>query len=163
MSDETKPPAAVTPEPNQEFISAFSVQPTGMVETTSAETLGLSMHNAVVTQQNSQMIAQASITNACARLLTVPSATKIKAMTEDQADETEADDQVPAPFVDEPIKQKQPRKLKIGNFFKRKKNKKTDEGQTAEAPKGPIKATESDLKDPTIDLEDGAKIASTEE
>ena len=61
----------------------FSSQPTGLVETTFAETLGLSMHNAVTSQQSSQMTTAASITNACARLLQTgipqrPVATKAK-------------------------------------------------------------------------------------
>ena len=53
----------------------FSSQPTGLVETTFAETIGLSMHNAVTNQQSSQMTTSASITNACARLLQAPALT----------------------------------------------------------------------------------------
>lgn len=47
----------------------FSAQPTSLLETTLADTLGLSMHNAVTSQQQSQMTTAASVTNACARLL----------------------------------------------------------------------------------------------
>jgi hypothetical protein len=50
----------------------FSQQSTSMVETTLAETLGLSMHNAITNQQSAQMTTSASITNACARLLQTP-------------------------------------------------------------------------------------------
>lgn len=50
----------------------FSHQPTSMVEATLAETLGLSMHNAITNQQSAQMTTAASITNACARLLQTP-------------------------------------------------------------------------------------------
>ncbi|PKF80449.1 hypothetical protein CW749_05875 [Vibrio sp. vnigr-6D03] len=50
-------------------LQAFSVQPTSLLETTLADTLGLSMHNAVTSQQQSQMTTAASVTNACARLL----------------------------------------------------------------------------------------------
>lgn len=48
---------------------AMSEQTTSMVETTLVDTLGLSMHNAVTSQQNAQITTAASITNACARLL----------------------------------------------------------------------------------------------
>ncbi|NGN96233.1 hypothetical protein G5S52_00755 [Grimontia sp. S25] len=50
-------------------LQAFSNQSTGLLETTLADTLGLSMHNAVSNQQQSQMTTAASVTNACARLL----------------------------------------------------------------------------------------------
>jgi len=40
-----------------------------MIEIVTAETLGMSMHNAVTAQQNSQMSANASITASCARML----------------------------------------------------------------------------------------------
>lgn len=63
-------------EDNQQLPTAtnnpFSNQPTGLVETTFAETLGLSMHNAITNQQSSQMTTSASVTNACARLLQTP-------------------------------------------------------------------------------------------
>ncbi len=63
---------------NSDPQNPFSNQPTGLVETTLAETLGLSMHNAVSNQQSAQMTASASITNACARLLQAPVPAKIK-------------------------------------------------------------------------------------
>ncbi len=50
-------------------LQAFSNQSTSLLETTLADTLGLSMHNAVSNQQQSQMTTAASVTNACARLL----------------------------------------------------------------------------------------------
>ncbi|WP_216825044.1 RebB family R body protein [Agarilytica rhodophyticola] len=65
-------------ESTPEEINPFSSQATGLVETTFAETLGLAMHNAVTNQQNSQMTASASITNACARLLQSPTPKKPK-------------------------------------------------------------------------------------
>lgn len=52
----------------------FSAQPTTLIETTLAETLGLSMHNAIANQQQSQMTMQASLTKACERLLQVRAA-----------------------------------------------------------------------------------------
>lgn len=40
-----------------------------MIDIVTAETLGMSMHNAVTAQQNSQMSANASITASCAKML----------------------------------------------------------------------------------------------
>jgi hypothetical protein len=67
-----------TPKPNNQPLAPVTTNPfsnlaTGLVETTFAETLGLSMHNAIVNQQSSQMTTSASVTNACARLLQVQS------------------------------------------------------------------------------------------
>lgn len=50
----------------------FSEQPTTIAETTMAETIGLTMHNLVASQQQSQVTTAASVTNACARLLAIP-------------------------------------------------------------------------------------------
>jgi len=80
------------PEPQASIVNPFSVQPTGLVETTFAETLGLSMHNAISNQQSSQMTTSASITNACARLLQAPmpvKAKKDKEQSDDSATEEE--------------------------------------------------------------------------
>ncbi|WCN09853.1 RebB family R body protein [Marinomonas mediterranea] len=59
-------------------LQSFSAQPTTLLETTLTDTLGLSMHNAVTNQQQSQMTTAASVTNACARLLQTKSAEPIK-------------------------------------------------------------------------------------
>ncbi|MEL7005672.1 MAG: RebB family R body protein [Bacteroidota bacterium] len=40
-----------------------------MVNTVMAETLGMSMHNAVTAQQNAQMVNTAATTTTCARIL----------------------------------------------------------------------------------------------
>ncbi len=53
-------------------IQTFSEQPTTIAETAMAETIGLTMHNLVANQQQSQVTTAASITNACARLLAIP-------------------------------------------------------------------------------------------
>ncbi|WP_038183820.1 RebB family R body protein [Vibrio rhizosphaerae] len=50
-------------------LQAYTAQPTSLLETTLADTLGLSMYNAITSQQQSQMTTAASVTNACARLL----------------------------------------------------------------------------------------------
>lgn len=64
---------------------AFDHQATGLVDVTFAETLGLSMHNAVNAQLNAQMAASSSVTSACSRILSSepaadrPDATTIEA------------------------------------------------------------------------------------
>ena len=96
----------------------FSGEPTGLVETTFAETLGLSMHNAVTTQQSAQMTTAASITNACARLLQAPvpaaPAKKEKAPEPEKAKVPEVPETPP-----EPPKAK--KKFNLMNFLKPKK------------------------------------------
>ncbi len=134
MSEETKQPAtSVVAEPEPEVIKAFSVQPTGMVETTYAETIGLSMHNAILSQQNSQMITQASVTNACARLLTIPSLLEEKKEEDpkdgDEQKAAEGGDAAEASQAIDDSEQKQPRKLNISNFFKRKKSSDDESGE----------------------------------
>ena len=59
-------------------LQKFSEQPTTIAETTMAETIGLSMHNLVANQQQSQVTTSASVTNACARLLAIPQASPTK-------------------------------------------------------------------------------------
>lgn len=59
---------------NYTTIQEFSEQPTTITETTLAETIGLSMHNLVVNQQQSQVTTAASVANACVRLLSIPQA-----------------------------------------------------------------------------------------
>ena len=95
----------------------FSGQPTGLVETTFAETLGLSMHNAVTTQQSAQMTTAASITNACARLLQAPvpaAPAKKEKAPEPKPEKAEAPEAPP-----EPPKAK--KKFNLMNFLKPKK------------------------------------------
>ncbi len=103
----------------------FSGQPTGLVETTFAETLGLSMHNAVTTQQSAQMTTAASITNACARLLQAP-------VPAAPAKKEKAPEPEPAPAATEAPTEPPPAKKKfnIMNFLKPKKT--TDDTTTTE-------------------------------
>ena len=42
-----------------------------MVDAASAETIGIAMHNAVTAQQNMQMLTSASITSACAKMISM--------------------------------------------------------------------------------------------
>ena len=54
-------------------LQSFSEQPTSLIETTLVETLGLSMHNAVSTQQSSQVQGNAAVANTMSMLLSIPS------------------------------------------------------------------------------------------
>lgn len=99
----------------------FSSQPTGLVETIFAETLGLSMHNAVASQQSSQMTTAASITNACARLLQSPVPKAPQKKEKEKKAEAEpakaAAEPAQAPVEAPPAK----KKFNIMNFLKPKK------------------------------------------
>lgn len=110
------PPVAIQSNP-------FSNQATGLLETTFAETLGLSMHNAVSNQQSSQMTTSASVTNACARLLKAPS---VIYYTEKNNKKVEQDPET------QPEKTPEKKSLlkKISHMFK--KNKKADKKETGE-------------------------------
>ena len=55
-----------------------ATQGVGMVDVVSAETIGMFMHNAVVSQQNSQLTSNASVTAACARMLNTQPAPPLK-------------------------------------------------------------------------------------
>lgn len=121
-SEDQRPAPAVS--------NAVSTQPTGLVETTFAETLGLSMHNAVASQQSSQMTTSASITNACARLLQASRMPEPKEKPKDkkptpaaQAADTQG---ITADKRDAPTPK---RKFNIMNFIKPKPKK--DEASTA--------------------------------
>ncbi|PSW07153.1 RebB family R body protein, partial [Photobacterium lipolyticum] len=52
--------------------SVYSEQQTGLIDSMFAETLGLAMQNAITTQLNAQMTTAASVTSACARMLSAP-------------------------------------------------------------------------------------------
>lgn len=121
----------------QEFntLQSFSAQPTSLLETTLIDTLGLSMHNAVVNQQQSHMTTAASITNACARLLQtkaiIPSAPK-----EEDAKPEAAANAIPPPTPKEPKKEQG--KLSVLGFLKG--DKKGKKGANAEAAPTPQEA-----------------------
>ncbi len=65
-------------------------QSMSLINLVTAETLGMSMHNAVNTQQNSQMSAAASVTASCAKILSTSPPVTVK--------EPEKPD-VPPPFM----------------------------------------------------------------
>ncbi|RBP53106.1 RebB family R body protein [Arenicella xantha] len=54
---------------NTLLLGTSASQSIGLLEMVSAETLGMSMHNAVTAQQNSQMSTSASVTASCAKML----------------------------------------------------------------------------------------------
>jgi hypothetical protein len=60
---------------NTSAIGQCSAQSMAMLNTVMAETLGMSMHNAVNAQHNSQMTGAASTTSTCARMLNIFGAT----------------------------------------------------------------------------------------
>lgn len=124
MSDTNSNEAGAAPPPTTQA-NPFSNQATGLLETTFAETLGLSMHNAVSNQQSSQMTTSASVTNACARLLQAPGIMRTTAEKNKTAEQSESDSEPAA----------QPEKkgfLKsLSNIFKR--NKKSDEAENGES------------------------------
>lgn len=118
MSDTNSNEAGAANPPTTQA-NPFSNQATGLLETTFAETLGLSMHNAVSNQQSSQMTTSASVTNACARLLQAPTVARSTAEKLESVPESAA----------------QPEKkslLKIlSNIFKR--DKKSAEAESGES------------------------------
>ena len=110
----------------------LSGQPTSLVETTFAETIGLSMHNAVTSQQSSQMTTAASITNACARLLqTGVPVKKAPAKKEKKAKEPEAQPEQAQPESDKNQDAKPKKKFNLMNFLK-PKNKNTQDAERTE-------------------------------
>lgn len=69
MTDTNSTDQQATPAPTQSVFQSYDHQATGLLDATFAETLGLSMHNAVNSQLNAQMSAATSITSACNRIL----------------------------------------------------------------------------------------------
>lgn len=104
----------------------FSNQATGLLETTFAETLGLSMHNAVSNQQSSQMTTSASVTNACARLLQTPTVARTTA--EENKDKTAKKSESDSELTAQPEKKGILKNL--SNIFKR--DKKSAEAESGE-------------------------------
>ncbi|CAG8999209.1 MAG: hypothetical protein CENE_01178 [Candidatus Celerinatantimonas neptuna] len=110
-------------------LQSFSPQPSTLIETTLADTLGLSMHNAIVNQQQSQMTTAASVTNACARLLQTQSITNTTTTDSEQIDVEDIEPQEPQP---EPQKIK--KKINLWRFLKGKPKKKKTTNQTKNEP-----------------------------
>ena len=56
---------------NSAILGGSSAQSMALVNAVMADTLGMTMHNAVSVQHNSQMIGSASTTSACAKMLSI--------------------------------------------------------------------------------------------
>ncbi|WP_047042712.1 RebB family R body protein [Vibrio mexicanus] len=105
-------------------LQSFSNQSTSLLETTLSDTLGLSMHNAVTTQQQSQMTTAASITNACARLLQTQAKPSGIAPVVDEDKPEKAEEPAVAAEQPQPSEEEQPqakKRFNLMNFLKRKK------------------------------------------
>lgn len=105
-------------------LQSFSNQSTSLLETTLSDTLGLSMHNAVTTQQQSQMTTAASITNACARLLQTQAKPSGIAPAVDEDKSEEKEEPTVAVEQPQPAEEEQPqakKRFNLMNFLKRKK------------------------------------------
>lgn len=70
MSDtNSNTPTTPPSEDGVELYKPFSAQPTSLIETSFAGSLGLSMHNEVSGQQSARLTTLASTTNACKLML----------------------------------------------------------------------------------------------
>lgn len=147
MSDNSSDASTDAPSGNDTTAAVsgqLSGQPTGLVETTFAETIGLSMHNAVTSQQSSQMTTAASVTNACARLLqTGIPVRKAPAKKEKKPKEQAAEPEQAAPPSDKNQDEKPKKKFNIMNFLK-PKSKSEDSAERTEPTTGEAGADSND-------------------
>lgn len=73
LSAKKIPPAAeVAAQSSPNLGDQTVMRALGLLDTVMAETLGMSLHNAVMTQQNAQMSATAAVTATCAKMLQMP-------------------------------------------------------------------------------------------
>ncbi len=75
MIDESTTNSQITDSVTQSNTTVIGQAPAstqGLLDTVMAETIGMSMHNAVTAQQNSQMMGNAAVAATCARLLKAP-------------------------------------------------------------------------------------------
>lgn len=137
MSDNSSDASTNTPSVNDTTAAVsgqMSGQPTGLVETTFAETIGLSMHNAITSQQSSQMTTAASVTNACARLLqTGVPVRKAPAKKEKKPQEPAAEPEQAAPKGENKPEDKPKKKFNIMNFLKPKSKSEDSTERTGDA------------------------------
>ena len=122
--DDNPNSATQAPPTKKPVHNPFSNQPTGLVETTFAETLGLSMHNAIFNQQSSQMTTSASITNACARLLQTPVPLALKPQEPEEEEIEEIEEEIDI--------QKPKKRFNIFKFLKSNKNNNDKNGDLIE-------------------------------
>ena len=72
-------------------LGSAAPQSLALLDVTGAETMGMSMHNAVTSQQNAQISAMAAITSVCAKML------KVQAPAAPEP--SKPDDRTPPPFL----------------------------------------------------------------
>ncbi len=75
MIDESTTNSQITDSVTQSTTSVIGHAPAstqGLLDAVMAETVGMSMHNAVTAQQNSQMMSNAAVAATCARLIKAP-------------------------------------------------------------------------------------------
>lgn len=102
---------------SSEQYSTFSVQPTTLVETSFAGSLGLSMHNEVNNQQSARLASLAATTNACKLILAAKlSGGKSQEPKKEEAPTPEAAKE-PEPVAKPSLTQR----LNLGKFLERKK------------------------------------------
>ncbi len=80
MADNSKTNSQITDtmaQLNSALVGGSSAQSMAFVNAVMADTLGMTMHNAVSVQHNSQMIGGASTTSACAKMLSIVGGTLV--------------------------------------------------------------------------------------
>ncbi len=107
MSDDTNSDAneaKAAGSPTASIFQSYDHQATGLIDATFAETLGLSMHNAINSQLNAQMSAATSVTSACNRILqcSLPSAPPAPAPAPAPSNEAQTTDQSDSQEMSEP-------------------------------------------------------------
>lgn len=102
----------------------YSAQPTSLVETSFASSLGLSMHNEVNSQQSARLTTLASTTNACKLMLqtrirpVAASSSKANAEPELRAEQEDRNTAPPK------------KRFNLGGFFRSNKNGDANNGNT---------------------------------
>lgn len=146
---------------NTMVIGSSVPQSLGMLDITGTETLGMSMYNAVTTQQNAQISASAAVTATCARI--------IQAQGPLPAPESTGSKDIPPPFMPldpnsklSDLSEAEAKKLiaTLQNYFKTADGStdKNDKNQTVNNP--PASAKEPDNK-PTVPSEENGKKPSS--
>ena len=127
-----------------ELYRPFSAQPTTLIETSLAGSLGLSMHNEVSNQQSARLASLASTTNACKMILESKLARK---QAESPKDEPKASESAE---VDQGPPQKPKSRLNLGKFLERKKPAETADASAPQAPAStPTEGSEVTTNEPT--------------
>ncbi|UAA37895.1 RebB family R body protein [Paraneptunicella aestuarii] len=125
MTDSNKNDQQDKDKGGTERYSPFSVQPTTLVETSFAGSLGLSMHNEVNNQQSARLASLAATTNACKLILSAKlSGGKAPEPKKVAKAGSESSPEAGSEAVKEPEKTEKSsftKRLNLGNFLGRKK------------------------------------------